>query len=111
MLVSGAPDDTEKMRKAGADIFAKSGPEKTLFVNHESPHVVKKTYSCWYMGASHLSCCSKPLHLGHRLEERRLMSWSITEEKRKEKRNLKTPFLRSVIPRSQHVFSGRYTPG
>ena len=29
ILVSGALDDTEKMRKAGADIFAKSGPEKT----------------------------------------------------------------------------------
>ena len=28
MLVSGALDDTEKMRKAGADIFAKSGPGK-----------------------------------------------------------------------------------
>ena len=28
MLVSGALDDTKKMRKAGADIFAKSGPEK-----------------------------------------------------------------------------------
>ena len=27
-LVSGALDDTKKMRKAGADIFAKSGPEK-----------------------------------------------------------------------------------
>ena len=27
MLVSGALDDTKKMRKAGADIFAKSGPE------------------------------------------------------------------------------------
>ena len=30
MLVSGALDDTKKMRKAGADIFAKSGPEKPL---------------------------------------------------------------------------------
>ena len=29
MLVSGALDDTKKMRKAGADIFAKSGLEKT----------------------------------------------------------------------------------
>ena len=28
MLVSGALDDTKKMRKAGADIFAKSGLEK-----------------------------------------------------------------------------------
>ena len=28
MLVSGALDDTKKMRKAGAHIFAKSGPEK-----------------------------------------------------------------------------------
>ena len=28
MLVSRALDDTKKMRKAGADIFAKSGPEK-----------------------------------------------------------------------------------
>ena len=28
MLVSGALDDTKKMRKAGAGIFAKSGPEK-----------------------------------------------------------------------------------
>ena len=28
MLVSGALDDTKKTRKAGADIFAKSGPEK-----------------------------------------------------------------------------------
>ena len=28
MLVSGALDDTKQMRKAGADIFAKSGPEK-----------------------------------------------------------------------------------
>ena len=28
MLVSGALDDTKKMRKAGADIFSKSGPEK-----------------------------------------------------------------------------------
>ena len=28
ILVSGALDDTKKMRKAGADIFAKSGPEK-----------------------------------------------------------------------------------
>ena len=27
-LVSRALDDTKKMRKAGADIFAKSGPEK-----------------------------------------------------------------------------------
>ena len=27
MFVPGALDDTEKMRKAGADIFAKSGPE------------------------------------------------------------------------------------
>ena len=27
MLVSGALDDTKKMRKAGADSFAKSGPE------------------------------------------------------------------------------------
>ena len=27
-LVSGALDDTKKMRKAGADIFAKSGLEK-----------------------------------------------------------------------------------
>ena len=29
MLVSGALDDTKKMRKAGADMFAKSGPGKT----------------------------------------------------------------------------------
>ena len=29
ILVSGALDDTKKMRKAGADIFAKSEPEKT----------------------------------------------------------------------------------
>ena len=29
MLVSGALDDTKKMRKAGADMYAKSGPEKT----------------------------------------------------------------------------------
>ena len=28
ILVSGAIDDTKKMRKAGADIFAKSGPDK-----------------------------------------------------------------------------------
>ena len=28
MLISVALDDTKKMRKAGADIFAKSGPEK-----------------------------------------------------------------------------------
>ena len=28
MLVSGALDDTKKMRKTAADIFAKSGPEK-----------------------------------------------------------------------------------
>ena len=28
ILVSGALDDTKKMRKAGADIFAKSGPER-----------------------------------------------------------------------------------
>ena len=28
MLVSEALDDTKKMRKAGADIFAKSGPDK-----------------------------------------------------------------------------------
>ena len=28
VLVSGALDDTKKMRKAGADIFAKSGPEQ-----------------------------------------------------------------------------------
>ena len=28
MLVSGALDDTKKMRKAGADIFAKSRPEQ-----------------------------------------------------------------------------------
>ena len=28
IVVSGALDDTGKMRKAGADIFAKSGPEK-----------------------------------------------------------------------------------
>ena len=28
MLVSGALDDTKKMRKAGADIFAKYGPEE-----------------------------------------------------------------------------------
>ena len=28
ILVSGALDDTKKTRKAGADIFAKSGPEK-----------------------------------------------------------------------------------
>ena len=28
ILVSGALDDTKKMGKAGADIFAKSGPEK-----------------------------------------------------------------------------------
>ena len=28
MLVSRALDDTKKMRKAGADIFAKSGPEQ-----------------------------------------------------------------------------------
>ena len=28
ILVSGALDDTKKMRKAGADIFAKSGLEK-----------------------------------------------------------------------------------
>ena len=28
MLVSEALDDTKKMRKASADIFAKSGPEK-----------------------------------------------------------------------------------
>ena len=28
MLVSRALDDTKNMRKAGADIFAKSGPEK-----------------------------------------------------------------------------------
>ena len=28
MLVSGALDDTKKMRKAGADIFAKSGLER-----------------------------------------------------------------------------------
>ena len=28
ILVSRALDDTKKMRKAGADIFAKSGPEK-----------------------------------------------------------------------------------
>ena len=28
VLVSGALDDTKKMRKAGADIFAKSGLEK-----------------------------------------------------------------------------------
>ena len=28
LLVSGALDDTKKMRKASADIFAKSGPEK-----------------------------------------------------------------------------------
>ena len=27
ILVSGAVDDTKKMRKAGADIFAKAGPE------------------------------------------------------------------------------------
>ena len=30
ILVSRALDDTKKMRKAGADIFAKSGPEKPL---------------------------------------------------------------------------------
>ena len=28
IVVSGALDDTKKMRKAGADIFAKSGPEQ-----------------------------------------------------------------------------------
>ena len=28
LLVSGALDDTKKMRKAGADIFAKSGLDK-----------------------------------------------------------------------------------
>ena len=28
ILTSGALDDTKKMRNAGADIFAKSGPEK-----------------------------------------------------------------------------------
>ena len=28
ILVSGALDDTKKMRKTAADIFAKSGPEK-----------------------------------------------------------------------------------
>ena len=28
ILVSGALDDTKKMRKAGGNIFAKSGPEK-----------------------------------------------------------------------------------
>ena len=38
------------------------------------------------MGAGHLSCCLTLLHLDHRPEERRLMSWSITEEKREEKR-------------------------
>ena len=32
------------------------------------------------------------------------MSWSITEEKGKEKRIFKTPFLRSVIPRRKNVF-------
>ena len=32
------------------------------------------------------------------------MSWSVTEEKRKEKRIKKTPFLRSVIPRGKNVF-------
>ena len=32
------------------------------------------------------------------------MSWSITEEKRKEKRIFTAPFLRSVIPRRKNVF-------
>ena len=35
MWVSEALDDTKKMRKAGADIFAKSGPEKTLNKNND----------------------------------------------------------------------------
>ena len=30
MLVSGALDDTKTIEKAGADIFAKSGPEKNF---------------------------------------------------------------------------------
>ena len=40
MLVSGAPDDTKKMRKAGADIFAKSGPEKTVKIG-TNQHVLR----------------------------------------------------------------------
>ena len=32
MLVPGALDDTKKMQKAGADIFAKSGPEKNQII-------------------------------------------------------------------------------
>ena len=58
------------------------------------------------MGASHLSFCSAPLHLDHQPEERRLIYWSITEEKRKEKIILKTPFLQSVIPRRKTCFLG-----
>ena len=40
----------------------------------------------FHMGASHLSCCPTLLHLDHLPDERRLVSWSISEEKRKEKR-------------------------
>ena len=36
ILVSGALDDTKKMRKAGADIFAKSGAEKPQKINEKS---------------------------------------------------------------------------
>ena len=36
MLVSGALDDTKTMRKVGADIFAKSGPEKNPINRNES---------------------------------------------------------------------------
>ena len=55
------------------------------------------------MGANHLSCCSTLLHLGHQPEKRRLMSWSITKEKRKEKRVFEFPFFRLVIPRRKNV--------
>ena len=48
MLVSGALDDTKKMRKAGADIFAKSGPEKNpkhLKQNQDVPGIFLR-FSC-----------------------------------------------------------------
>ena len=37
-VVSGALDDTKKMREAGADIFATSGPEKNPKNRKQSKH-------------------------------------------------------------------------
>ena len=67
---------------------------------------IPSAFSALEMGASHLSCCSTLFYLGHRPEERRFMSWSITEEKERKREFSKLLSSSRWFPEGKFCFLG-----